>query len=81
MERSGYGSWTFDREPDHGNILMIRFSVANPSRAYSRTNISVRCPKPSKGVWLSHYARLHKVYTNTVDTVSKTRKIYPLYMN
>lgn len=46
----GYGSWTFDREHDHGNILMIRFSVANPSRACSRTNISVRCPKPSKGV-------------------------------
>lgn len=49
--------------------------------AYSRTNVSVRHPKPSKGVWLSHYVRLHKVYINTVDTVSKTRKIYPLYTN
>ena len=43
-------SWTFDREPDRGNALMIRFSVADPSCACSRTNISVRCPKPSKGV-------------------------------
>lgn len=43
-------SWTFDREPDRGNALMIRFSVADPSCACSRTNISVRCPEPSKGV-------------------------------
>ena len=49
--------------------------------AYSRTNVSVRHPKPSKGVWLSHYVRLHKVYINTVGTVPKTRKIYPLYTN
>ena len=74
-------SWTFDREPDRGNALMIRFSVADPSCACSRTNISVRCPKPSKGVWLSHYVRFHKVYINTVGTVPKTRKIYPLYTN
>ena len=45
--------------------------------AYSRTNVSVRHPKPSKGVWLSHYVRLHELYTNTVDTVSKTRKNIP----
>ena len=49
-DRSGRRSWTFDREPDHGDTLMIRFSVANPSCAYSRMNISVRCPKPSEGV-------------------------------
>lgn len=49
-DRSGRRSWTFDRKPDRGNAPMIRFSVANPSRAYSRTNISVRCPKPSEGV-------------------------------
>ena len=29
-DRSGRRSWTFDREPDHGNALMIRFSIANP---------------------------------------------------
>lgn len=80
-DRSGRRSWTFEREPDHGNTRMIRFSVANPSRACSRTNISVRCLKPSEGVRSSRYARLHKAYTNTVDTVSKTRKIYPLYTN
>lgn len=29
-DRSGRRSWTFDREPDRGNTLMIRFSIANP---------------------------------------------------
>ena len=80
-DRSGRESWTFDREPDRGNALMIRFSAANPSRAYSRTNVSVRHQKPNKGAWLSHYVRLHELYINTVGTVSKTRKIYPLYTN
>lgn len=28
-DRSGRRSWTFDREPDRGNALMIRFSIAN----------------------------------------------------
>ena len=30
---------------------------------------------------VSYYVRLHKVYINTVGTVPKTRKIYPLYTN
>lgn len=51
QDRIDCRSWTFDRESDRGNVLMIRFSVADPSCACSRTNISVRCPKPSKGVW------------------------------
>lgn len=29
-DRSGRESWTCDREPDRGNALMIRFSIANP---------------------------------------------------
>ena len=33
--------------------------------------------KPCTGVWLSQYVRLHNVYTNTVDTVSKTRRNIP----
>lgn len=32
-DRSGRRSWTFDREPDHGNALMIR-AIQNPVRGY-----------------------------------------------
>ena len=32
-DRSGRRSWTFDREPDHGNALMIRL-IQNPVRGY-----------------------------------------------
>lgn len=32
-DRSGRRSWTFDREPDHGNALMIR-AMQNPVRGY-----------------------------------------------
>ena len=32
-DRSGRRSWTFDREPDHGNTLMIR-AIQNPVRGY-----------------------------------------------
>lgn len=32
-DRSGRRSWTFDREPDRGNALMIR-AIQNPVRGY-----------------------------------------------
>ena len=32
-DRNGRRSWTFDREPDHGNVLMIR-AIQNPVRGY-----------------------------------------------
>jgi hypothetical protein len=66
--KGGYGQ----ERPQRTEIMDVRPGT----RPWERPHDSCYT-KPSKGVWMSHYVRLHELYTNTVDTVSKTRKNIP----